>query len=93
VSRGSEPGVTTTTERIIEAVLFLAPFLAFVAWRLFLAGAIPPAPVIAATAAFTILLLGVLIWLHQNDARNAGRAYIPAQLTDGRIIPGHAAPK
>lgn len=80
------------TERLIEAVLFLTPFLAFAAWRLLLASIIPPATLVAATAAFALILLGWLLWTHQTESRDADRAYVPAQWQDGRIIPGHAAP-
>ncbi|HQT80238.1 MAG TPA: hypothetical protein PLD10_24630 [Rhodopila sp.] len=83
-------GVTPTIERIIEAVLFLTPFLAFIAWRLVLASVVPPPVLVLATTGFAAVLLGTLIWLHHLDARNTTQAYVPAQVRNGDIIPGHA---
>ena len=76
-------------ERIIEAALFLAPVLAFIAWRVLAPPELPPW-MIAATAGVMILLLASLVWLHQTDADNAGRSYVPARLQGGQVIEGHA---
>jgi hypothetical protein len=66
--------------------------VAFAAWRFLLASVVPPLTVVAATAVVTTGLLGALLWLHHTEAENAGHAYVPARIENGRIIPGHAAP-
>jgi hypothetical protein len=65
--------------------------VAFAAWRFLLANVVPPVTLVAATGIVVAGLLGALLWLHHTDAENAGRAYVPARIEDGRIIPGHAA--
>jgi hypothetical protein len=73
--------------------MFLAPFAAFVAWRLTLGSGGPPRPVLIAAACAVVLLTGMLVWLNHQRAIAPDAAYIPAQLRDGRIVPGHAAPQ
>jgi hypothetical protein len=78
--------------RIIEIVLFVTPFVAFAAWRLLFPSAGLTPRMLYGTAGFVLLMLAALFWLHQQDAADAGRVYVPAALQDGRIVPGHAAP-
>jgi hypothetical protein len=74
--------------RLIEIVMFLTPIAAFVAWRL-TANRIP-GWFLGALASVIVLLLGGLLWTHQQSARDSAMQYQPAQLQDGRIIPGRA---
>lgn len=79
--------------RIIEIVLFLAPFMGFAAWRLLFPSPTPPMWLLGGMAGFVLLMLAALVWLRQQDAVDAGHLYVPATLQDGRIIPGHAEPR
>jgi hypothetical protein len=72
--------------------MFLAPFAAFVAWRLTLGSGGPPRTVLIAAACAVIVMTAMLVWLSQQRAIVPGAAYVPAQLQGGRIVPGHAAP-
>jgi len=73
--------------------MFLAPFAAFVAWRLTLGSGGPPRLVLIAAACAVVLLTGMLVWLSQQRSIVPGAAYVPAELRDGHIVPGHAAPQ
>lgn len=77
--------------RLSELVLFLSPFLLFGAWRLAARRGIPPAAVTAAAGAL-LAMLGGLLWLSADRALPPGSGYVPAQLEDGRIVPGHGSP-
>jgi hypothetical protein len=48
--------------------------------------------VLIAAACAVIVMTAMLVWLSQQRAIVPGAAYVPAQLQDGRIVPGHAAP-
>ena len=78
--------------RLIEIVLFLTPFVAFAAWRVWFPSPLPPAGLVYGLAAFAGLMLVALFWTSHLDSRDAHRAYVPAVMHDGRIISGHAAP-
>jgi hypothetical protein len=77
--------------RIIEIILFLTPFLAFAAWRLWFPSPLPPPGLVYALAAFVLLLLAGLLWTTHIEAQDGHRAYIPAVMQNGRIIEGHPA--
>jgi len=79
--------------RAIEIVLFLTPFLGFAIWRFIVPSERPPVWLIAGAAGFVVLMLATLIWLRAQDASDSGRAYVPAQLREGRIEPAHAEPR
>ena len=78
--------------RFAELAAFLVPIAAFVLWRVALArGRSGPEPRQLAMLAVALLLFGAgLIYLAERDRLPPGR-YIPAQVVDGRIVPGHAA--
>jgi hypothetical protein len=78
--------------RAIEIVLFLTPFVGFALWRLLFPSPLPPVWLMGCLGGFVALLLAVLIWVHQIDASDAGRAYVPAALQGDRVIPAHPAP-
>jgi hypothetical protein len=72
-------------------LLFLTPFVAFVAWRLSLGGGGPPRLLLIGTACVLALLGGVLFWLSRERMARPGTVYVPAALLDGRVVAGHAA--
>ncbi|HEX4369149.1 MAG TPA: DUF6111 family protein [Rhodopila sp.] len=77
--------------RAIEIILFLTPFLAFAAWRLWFPSPLPPPGLVYALAVFVVLLLGSLLWTTHLEATDAHRTYVPAFVQDGQVIPGHSA--
>lgn len=77
------------TERMIEAALFVLPFLGIIVWRFLLPAWVPRTWLVTASAGITALLLGALLWLYVSDARDADRAYVPAELHRGKVIEGH----
>jgi hypothetical protein len=79
--------------RIIEIVLFLAPFLTFAAWRLLFPSPVPPLWMLYGLGGFVALMLLALVWLRHVDAGDAHEAYIPARLIDGQVTPSQRAPQ
>ena len=77
--------------RIIEIVLFLAPFLGFAAWRLWFPSPLPPLWLMYGLAGFVGLMLIALAWVWHLDAGDATQPYVPAELRDGRVVPAHRA--
>ncbi len=77
--------------RLTEFALFLAPFVAFAVWRFALGGRAPSAGAVAAAVGAVALLAAALLWFAQNRALLRGAAYVPAELRNGRIVPGHTA--
>jgi hypothetical protein len=77
--------------RLIEIVLFVAPFAGFIAWRLLFPSPHPPLWLLSALAVFVVVMLSALLWLRHIDAGDAGVAYVPAQLQDGRVLKAHPA--
>jgi hypothetical protein len=77
--------------RLLEVGLFLLPFAAFLLWRAgALSGAPSPAQLVVA-AVLLVVMAAALAWLSTDDTLRPGQRYVPAQLQDGRIVPGHAA--
>jgi hypothetical protein len=79
--------------RIIEIVLFLAPFLTFAAWRLVFPSPTPPLWMMYGLAGFVALMLLALLWLRHIDAGDANQAYVPARIIDGNVVPAQKAPQ
>jgi hypothetical protein len=79
--------------RIIEIVLFLAPFLTFAAWRLLFPSPRPPLWMMYGLGGFVALMLLALFWLRHIDAGDANEAYIPARIIDGNVVPAQKAPQ
>ena len=79
--------------RLAELLLFLTPFAAFIAWRLTAGSGGPSRALLIGAACVLAVLAGTLVWLSQRHALPPGAAYVPAELRDGRIVPGHAAPR
>jgi hypothetical protein len=78
--------------RMIEVVLFLAPFLSFAAWRLLFPSPVPPLWLIYGLAGFVVLMLLALVWSWHIDAGDAGEVYVPAHVINGHVVPAHRAP-
>ncbi len=79
--------------RIIEIVLFLTPFVAFAAWRLWFPSPLPPLWMMYGLGSFVVLMLIALFWLRQLDAGDAHQAYVPARLLDGKVVPAQRVPQ
>ncbi|HVZ08567.1 DUF6111 family protein [Rhodopila sp.] len=79
--------------RLIEIVLFLSPFAAFAALRLLSPSQALPRWAVPALAVSVVAMLGLLLFLRGRDAGDADLAYVPARMDNGRIVPGHAAPR
>jgi hypothetical protein len=77
--------------RLAEFALILAPFAAFLAWRLLDASGGPSNVVLATAFVAVCIIAGVLFWVVDSEGLRQGAAYVPATLQDGRIVPGHAA--
>jgi hypothetical protein len=77
--------------RLIEILLFLTPFVGFAVWRLVVPSERPPIWLVTGAAGFVLVMLALLIWLRARDASDSQQSYVPAQMLDGRIVPGHAA--
>ena len=74
--------------RFLELLLFLSPFIAFAVWRLLLPASGPSPRLMVLAAGALLLLAGGLYWFSQQDALPRNSAYAPAQLQDGRLLPG-----
>jgi hypothetical protein len=74
--------------RLIEIVLFLAPFVTVAVWRLWFPSPVPPAWLIYSLSAFVALMVAALLWVWAIEARDANQLYLPDELHNGRVIPG-----
>jgi 4-amino-4-deoxy-L-arabinose transferase-like glycosyltransferase len=74
--------------RIIEIVLFLAPLLTFVAWRVLFPSPTPPPALMYGLIGFVVCLLVSLIWIRQVDVNDRNHPYHPDELHDGRVVRG-----
>ncbi len=72
--------------RLIEIVLFLAPFVGFAVWRLLFPSPLPPLWLVASLAAFLAVMLAALLWMWHADAGDANIRYVPARMQDGRVV-------
>jgi Family of unknown function (DUF6111) len=78
--------------RLTELLLFLTPVALFVVWRLTASVGGPSRGLILAAAGALACLAVALAWFSQHNALPPRASYVPAQVQDGHIIPGHAAP-
>jgi hypothetical protein len=77
--------------RIAALALFLAPFAAYLIWHLTAARGGPSSAALAISACGLVVLAVALVWFAMRERLGPGEVYVPAQLEDGRIVPGHAA--
>lgn len=77
--------------RLTEIGLFLLPFAVFgLCWWF---GSLSPSPAMLAFAVVCLAAFaGYLLWYGSERSLPPGAVYVPAQLVNGTIIPGHAAP-
>lgn len=79
--------------RFVELALFAAPFVVFGAWRLLAGGGGPSRKLVVTATCIVVALAGALYWFRREEAIAPGLRYVPAQLEDGHVIPGHAEPR
>jgi hypothetical protein len=78
--------------RVIEILLFLAPFVLFAAWRVFLPGVAVGPKHIAVFGIALVICFALLFWMRQQDAEPSGATYVPAELHGREIVPPRAEP-
>ena len=78
--------------RFAEIALLALPFVVFVAWRLLAPTAGPPKVLVISVTATVMVMAGLLLGLWYEEAEPPGAGYVPAQLRDGRIVPGYVVP-
>lgn len=79
--------------RFAELALFLAPLAAYGVWQFAVRRGLPgPSPVSLALIMAGLLLFGAgLVWMSLSERAPAGSRYVPAELRDGQIVPGHSS--
>ncbi|GAC1341290.1 MAG: hypothetical protein NVSMB18_13090 [Acetobacteraceae bacterium] len=77
--------------RLAELALFLAPIAAYLIWRFAVVRGRPgPSPQALAVILALLLAFGAaLAWFGVTERDPAGSHYVPAQMRDGRVVPGH----
>ena len=78
--------------RFAEIALLALPFVVFLAWRILAPAAGPPKLLVVAMSVTVVVMAGLLVGLWYEEAEPPGIGYVPAQLQDGRVVPGHAMP-
>lgn len=78
---------------LIETALFLVPIAIYAIWRVTAAQGGPSPRALIAGAVAVAILAASLFWFVREERIDPNVAYIPPKLQDGRLIPGHAAPK
>lgn len=76
--------------RFAELGMFLAPLAALVLWRVSVARGMngPPPRQLALILGGLVILEAVLVTVAVRDRLPPGH-YVPAEVRDGRIVPGH----
>jgi Family of unknown function (DUF6111) len=77
--------------RLTEIAMFISPFLLFGVWWFAAARGVPDTATVAVAAGVLLVVFGVLLWFSQEGSLQGNAVYVPAQLEDGRIVPGHGA--
>jgi hypothetical protein len=82
---------------LLEVALpFLAPFLAFFAYRLLVTRGrsfLEHTPWYMLAAFGVLLAIASLVSLAFTEGFDPGGTYVPPHVEDGRIVPGHVVPK
>lgn len=74
--------------RVIEILLFLLPFIG---WGLWLwTGRRHSQPLLWGTLAAMLVMVLAAAWLELTQAVPPDLTYVPPQMRDGQIVPGHA---
>ena len=79
------------TIRLAELGLLLAPLAAYLLWHFATRhGEAGPSRQALALILVVLLLFGAgLVWFGVHERAPPGTRYVPAELRDGRIVPGH----
>jgi hypothetical protein len=77
--------------RFAELALFVAPFVAFFAWRVIGVEAGPPFWLVLSAGCMVLLLAGVLFWMREEETLPPSAGYVPAQLEGNKIRPGQSS--
>ena len=79
--------------RAAELLLFAAPLGIYLLGRLLLSRALPgPSRHLLAAIFAGLLLAGAgLAWMSWSERSHGDTHYVPAELRDGRVVPGHGA--
>jgi hypothetical protein len=79
--------------RLGELALFLAPLAAYVLWRITIQRGMPgPSRQMLIAILAVLLLFGAgLAYFGVHERDPVGSHYVPAELRNGRIVPGHGA--
>ena len=79
--------------RLGELALFLAPLAAYFLWRVTVRRGMPgpSAPLLIGILAALLIFGAGLAYFGVHERDPAGTHYVPAQLRDGHIVPGHGA--
>ena len=78
---------------LIEALLFLAPFAAFILWRRLNPGREPSGVVLVMAACGAALMLAGAVWYGLSRSSAPGSTYVPARIDGNEITPGHMEPR
>jgi hypothetical protein len=78
--------------RFAEIALFAAPFLVALAWRFMAPSGDAPRILVLAVTAATVAIVGLLLVLWRETVAPPNAAYVPAQLVNGKIVPGRIVP-
>ncbi len=77
--------------RAVELSLFVLPFALYFVWRRYAArGRAPTRNAVLLLLAGLLVLGGGLAWTGLRERHKEGH-YIPAQMQNGQIVPGHGA--
>ncbi len=77
--------------RLLEVALFLLPFVALALWRLTAPVGGPSPRFIVLVGVVLVLLAGGMVWFSREHKLPSGAVYVPAELHDGRLVPGRGA--
>ena len=78
---------------LIEALLFLSPFAAFLIWRRLNPGREPGTVLLVLAGCGAALMLAGALWYGLSRASAPGSKYIPARIDGTEITPGHMEPR
>ena len=78
---------------LIEALLFLAPFAAFLIWRRLNPGREPGTVLLVLAGCGAALMLAGALWYGLSRASAPGSKYDPARIDGTEITPGHMEPR
>ena len=77
--------------RLADGVLFVAPFAVLALYIMTARRGGPSRRAVAGMLALVVLCGAVLVWYALRERIPPGARYVPAQLRDGQVVPGHGA--